>query len=367
MRSVVVFSPNWLGDAVMALPALDDIRCHDRSARLTVATREKLAGFFERVPGVDRVLPLAGGGGLRAVRAWTADARRLAEARFDTAILLTNSFHTAWIARRANVAERWGYRRDGRGFLLTRAVPPPRGRHLHQAEYYQGLTAALGMANGPLAAAVEPGDRARSSAFELLRARGVEDTTTLVGMAPGAAYGHAKQWPPERYAAVVAALTSGGITSVLVGSPGDRAAGIEIERHLARLDGTEPRAARPGPVNLIGKTDLGTLMGVMARCRAFVSNDSGAMHLAAAVGVPIVAVFGSSDERSTAPLPHRVEVPLPGTQGFSPVCAPRPPVIITHPVWCRPCMLRECPIDHRCMRRIDPSQVVEAVRRQGDL
>ncbi len=170
-------------------------------------------------------------------------------------------------------------------------------------------------------------------AHDLLARRGLHADDLLVGFAPGAAYGHAKRWPPARVAELITRVSrERHAVSVLVGSGGDRGAGREIESLL-------PPDARV--VNLIGWTDLRQLAGVLARCRAFVSNDSGAMHLAAAIGVPVTAVFGPTDDRVTAPLgPHEV---------------------IVHHVFCRPCMLRDCPIDHRCMKGIAVSDVFEAL------
>jgi heptosyltransferase-2 len=164
-------------------------------------------------------------------------------------------------------------------------------------------------------------------------------------MAPGAAYGRAKQWPPSRYAELARELRRrAGVTSVLVGSGGDRPAGDEIVR---RCGADAP--GRGGVLNLIGQTDLPTLVGVMGRCRAFVSNDSGAMHLAAAAGLPVTAPFGPTRELETAPLPAANAAPH---------------AILTARAWCRPCMLRECPIDHRCMTRITVAAAAEAVCRQ---
>ncbi len=182
-------------------------------------------------------------------------------------------------------------------------------------------------------------EEARRRAADLLARHGVGGEATVVGMAPGAAYGGAKQWPPGRFGQLARLLHERrGVVSVLVGSSADRAAGNEIA---------------PGPhvVDLIAQTDLTVLAGVMARSRAFVSNDSGAMHMAAAVGLPVTAIFGATDERATAPLgPASRSVPA--------------HEILTCDVWCRPCMLRECPIDHRCMKGIDPVRVCEAVERQ---
>ena len=175
---------------------------------------------------------------------------------------------------------------------------------------------------------------------------GMAAAATIVGFAPGAAYGHAKRWPPARVTDVIVRLArESGVTSVLFGAGGDRDAGREIESAL-------PPDVRA--INAIGRTDLRLLAGLIARCAAFVSNDSGAMHLAGALGTPLVAIFGPTDERVTAPLGG------PGSGGGK----DSPPDVLTQPVFCRPCMLRDCPIDHRCMKRITVDAVLAAVRRR---
>lgn len=327
---IVVIAPNWLGDAVMALPAIGAVRHHRPGATLVVAARRSTASLFEMVSGVDEVVTIAGG--LRG------ETKALSGANASLAILLPNSFRSAWIARRAGIAERWGYSADLRRFVLTRAVPKPRGRR-HQVEYYNSLVSSLGMpADAPPARIVVP-ETARARAAELLGRAGVPADAPVVGMAPGAAYGRAKQWPPARFARLAWLLHEARqVVTVLVGSAADRGVRQDI-------------APASHVVDLIGQTDLATLAGLMTRCRAFVSNDSGAMHLAAAVGVPVTAIFGPTDERGTAPM-CTASVPAP------------PHEILTCNVWCRPCMLRECPIDHRCMTGIEPSRVCEAVLRQ---
>jgi heptosyltransferase II len=338
-EKIVVMTPNWLGDAVMALPAIGAVRHHHPGATLVVAARASTAALFRMVSGVDEVVALDPGGAWRGAAAWRADVRALAAAKVDVAVLLPNSFRSAFTARWAGIPERWGVAADLRGALLTKAVPKPRGR-IHQSEYYNAVVSALGMspAGGPARVVVPDSATARAAA--LLAQHGIgADGAVIVGMAPGAAYGRAKQWPAARFERVARLLHGRhGIVSVLVGSRADRAAADEIARG-------------PHVVDLIGQTDLYQLVGVMLRSRAFVSNDSGAMHLAAAVGLPVTALFGSTDERGTAPLPA--------------VSASAPPhEILTSTVWCRPCMLRECPIDHRCMAGIDPERVCEAVERQ---
>jgi heptosyltransferase-2 len=333
LERLVVRAPNWLGDAVMALPALASVRASLPDARITIAARAGIAPIF-------RERTIAGADDVMVVPERDREPASLREGRFDAILLLPNSFRSAWTARRAGVPDRWGYRHALRGMLLTHSVPRP-GGHLHQAEYYLRLVRALGFPEAPPgggpAVTVRPDTAQRAAA--LLEAAGVPRQGTIVGFAPGAAYGHAKRWPPTRVADVIARLSrERGVICVLVGAAGDRPAAREIESSLP--------AGVPA-IDLTGRTDLRTLAGVLARCAAFVSNDSGAMHLAAAVGVPVTAIFGPTDERATAPLGEHD--------------------ILIHHVFCRPCMLRECPIDHRCMKGITPEAVYQAVARRLEL
>ena len=265
------------------------------------------------------------------------EAGPIRDGHFDAALLLTNSFRTAWVARQAGVPERWGYAASGRRLLLTRAVARPRGER-HQSDYYLELVRGLGFAAPASPPQVQVREPTRARATTLLQQHGVRPGETLVGFAPGAAYGHAKRWPPDRVAQVITRLVrERRARCVLVGAGGDREAGREIESTLP------PEIA---VVNLIGRTDLRVLMGILKACSAFVSNDSGAMHLAAAVGVPVTALFGPTKERVTAPV---------GAHD-----------VLLHQVFCRPCMLRECPIDHRCMKRISVDEVFTSVARRLD-
>jgi heptosyltransferase-2 len=339
--NILVLAPNWLGDAVMALPAIADVRRHFPGATVTVAARRPLAALAAMVPGVDHTLALESGRGARMLATIPADARRLRAGCFDAVLLLPNSFHAALVAFGARIPERWGYRADFRAPLLTRAVPRPRAPRMHQAEYYQHLTSALGIPAGPLRAEIRVDARHRADADRLLRAHGW-DGGPLVGIAPGAAYGSAKRWLPDRMGAVAARLARDGHAGVVVvGADEDRET-VEIVTRTATAEGA--RSSRV--LNLAGKTDLPVLAGVLSRCRAFVSNDSGAMHLAAAVDVPVVAIFGPTREWATSPLPgpSRLET-----------------AIVRTDVACRPCMLRTCPIDHRCMTRIAVDDVMAPV------
>jgi heptosyltransferase-2 len=321
---LLVRVPNWLGDAVMALPALSAVRAAFADVHLTVAALPSITPVFEERTAVhpQQILAVDKRSEARAVR----------DGRFDAVLLLTNSFGSAWTARRAGVQERWGYAASLRGPLLTAAVSRP-ARELHQTEYYLELARRLGLDAPSIAPRIEVTAPSLERAGRILEQQGVGDQEMLVGFAPGAAYGHAKRWPPRRVADVIARLGRElGARAVLVGAPADREAGREIESSL-------PPDARV--VNLIGRTDLRQLMGVLRACRAFVSNDSGAMHLAAAIGTPVTALFGPTKAHVTAPVGDHD--------------------VLRRDVFCSPCMLRECPIDHRCMKRITADEVFASV------
>ena len=314
---LLIFAPNWLGDAVMALPAMADVRRAMPAATIDVLARPAIAPLFRMA------------GGIRDVVTGAVPRDR----QYGAALLLTNSFQTALAAWRAGVPKRWGYRTDWRGGLLTRAVLPPRDT-VHQAEYYQYLVRSLGCASGPLAPRLDAGGEARSAGRDLLLAAGWDGRQPLVALAPGAAYGGAKKWPAASFAGLASTLARAGVQSVVVGSAAD-------------LNGSRGFSGSPEPICLVGRTDLPALAGVLLQCRALVSNDSGPMHFAAALGVRVVALFGPTDERATRPLAR--------AGGDN-------PVVLTHDVWCRPCLLRECPLTHRCMQ-IPVADVRDAVMR----
>ena len=339
---VGVAAPNWLGDAVMGLPALRAVRAFAPQAYLAVAARPSVAALYGMVPEVDAVVALAPRASMLRQAVWRDDAARLAAERFDLAVLLPNSFVSAWIAAKAGIPERWGYAAGGRRRLLTRPVRRPPGLP-HQADYYLTLTTALGLPAMPRVAPLAVPAAARERAAELLT--GVPKAGVVV-MAPGAAYGRAKQWPPARFAELAAALwRDRGLATAMVGAGGDAVASAEVRAALAALPGGRPALA--ALVDLVGRTDLATLAAVLERAAAVVANDSGAMHLAGAVGTPVVAIFGATNEHHTAPLPASLDHP-----------APR---IATHDVWCRPCMLRECPLGHLCMRGVSAAQVLSLI------
>ena len=312
----------------MALPALGAVRRAFEGRTIVLAAIPAIAPVFQEgtAAAPDEIVTID-----RA-----HETAQLKAARADAVLLLTNSFGSAWRAARTGAPERWGYRADWRGWLLTRPVRRPR-RRLHQVESYLELMRALDL---PVPTDLDtkprilPRAETLAQADVLLAAAGFAPGQPIVGFAPGAAYGQAKRWPPDRVAQVMAAISRQGAAAIIVGAAADRETGRAIESSL-------PPGARVA--NLIGRTSLRQLVGIVARCAAFVSNDSGAMHIAAALGVPLTALFGPTDERETAPA------------GAADV--------IVRDVFCRPCMLRECPIDHRCMKRIDVETVLSSVTR----
>jgi heptosyltransferase-2 len=318
VRRLLVRAPNWVGDVVLSLPALRDLRRAFPGARLSVLARPWVGGIYEAVREVDEVMESRG---------FRADLLRVRGA-FDAAVLLPNSIGTALVPWAAGTKERWGFATEGRGLLLTRAPRVPREvRGQSQVYYYRAMVAGVGIDTSA------PAD-ATLACPEEWRARGralLGEDGPWLGLNPGAFFGTAKRWLPDRYGAVgdlVSRRT--GAKVVLVGAKAERALADRIASRMA----CAPRV-------LAGETTLPDLVGVLSCLSGFVTNDSGPMHLAAALGVPLVAVFGSTDWRETAPVGARATV-------------------VREEVECAPCMLRECPIDHRCMRAVSVDRVARA-------
>ena len=337
IERLVIRAPNWLGDAVLALPAMASVRAHFAEAEITVAAPAGIAALFreDTIARPDRVLDLTDN--------HSEVTAALRNGGFDACLLLPNSFRAAWQARRAGIPQRWGYGTSNRRSLLTRVSrKPARGEARHQADYYRALVRGLDIPCDQAAKATLPLVRPTSASAEraetLLRQHGWQDRDSFLAMLPGAAYGQAKQWPADRMAETAARLARDrGLRCILLGASHDTPAARAIESWL-RAHAPE-QAGRV--IDLVGRTSLGALAGVLDRAAATVSNDSGGMHLAAALGRPVVAIFGPTDEQATAPLGNHT--------------------VLVEPVFCRPCQLRDCPIDHRCMKRISVQRVFDAV------
>src|SRR5579883_1356631 len=281
---ILVRATNWLGDAVLSLPAIRAVGEAFPAARLTVVARPWVADLYGRESAIDEVM-------LYQPRGWKDRrefAARLRQERFDCAILLQNAFDAALMAWMAGIPARIGYRRDGRGCLLTTSVPVPEPGEIprHERFYYLELLRRAGlMEQYPECADIRLDGIAAARDAGARRLAGMGVAAPVIGISPGAAFGGAKRWLPERFAEAAAKLAG----SVLV-------FGSASERELcARV------AAQTGGLNLAGETTLGEFIDLASVCRLFLTNDSGAMHVAAALGVPTVAVFGATDDATTGP------------------------------------------------------------------
>ncbi|MBI2524919.1 MAG: lipopolysaccharide heptosyltransferase II [Candidatus Rokubacteria bacterium] len=323
---IVVRAPNWLGDTVMALPALSALRVGEPRARIAIVGRwarllagQGVADLLLDYPGhwVDR----------------RRFARALGDEPADLALLLPNSFESALAARRWRARRRVGFAGDGRGPLLTDALPLPAPR-LHQVDEYRLLVRAAGVdtpGEWPTWR-LAPRAPAEAEVDSLLAEAGLRGRARLVGLHPGAAGGGAKRWAGSSYAALADALADGGFAPLLLGAPADLAAGQEIAS-----------SARSRPPSLAGRDRAELLPHLLSRLCCLVSGDTGVAHLGAALGVPTVTLFGPTDPRRTAPRSPQARIVSPG--------AP-----------CAPCFRSECPIDHPCMRAITVADVEQRVR-----
>jgi heptosyltransferase-2 len=310
--NILIRATNWVGDAVMCLPALEAIRERFPPARITILAKPSVADLY----GSSYELIL-----YPEISHWDL-ARQLRARRFDCAILLQNAFEAAWIAWLAGIPNRIGYNRDGRGFLLTQAVNVPESGEIprHQRFYYLELLRRAGLID----------KLPECDAIHLPTPVGI-DAQRVIGVSPGAAYGGAKRWLPERFAESGAAIASArGASIALFGSKTERAL---CEQVAQLLNGYQV-------VNYAGETTLAQFIDLAAGCELFLTNDSGAMHIASALGVPTVAIFGATDDAATGPTGPKARV-------------------IREAVECSPCLLRECPIDHRCMTRVSAARVVQ--------
>jgi heptosyltransferase-2 len=317
---ILVRAPNWVGDVVLSLGALRDLRRNFPASRIEVLARPWVSDAYGAVREVDAV---------RVSKGLREDVEGLAGA-FDLAVLLPNSFRAALEAFLARIPERWGYRTDHRGFLLTRSASPPALlRHQSQVYYYRAMLASLGLnvsASPDLTLRCPLAFEDRG--LELLGGRG-----PWLGLNPGAAFGTAKRWIPERFAATAERLARAhGFQVAIIGGPAERS----LAEAIARMMRVPSRV-------LSGETSLGELLGVLSRLTLLLTNDSGPMHLAGALGIPQIAIFGPTDHRETAPVGRHV--------------------LVRKEVSCAPCLLRECPIDHRCMTRLTTETVVAAATR----
>jgi heptosyltransferase-2 len=327
--------PNWVGDAVMALPALRELRRIFADARITFAARPWVAGLFDDEGLADSVIPIHDSQGIsHTVRDFIREARQLRHERFDLAVLLQNAFGAALLARTAGVQMIAGYPTDYRGPILDFVVPfEPNYKTAHQVRYYlniadaleQRLTGSSRVDLETLPPRLHVSSEQHKRASLMLEESGVRTgAAPILALCPGATNSRAKRWPAERFAAIADQFAEqNGFQTIIVGTKGD----VEIAEEVAR------RMISPAAM-LAGKTNIADLKAVIACASLVVSNDTGTAHVSAALSIPTVVVFGPTEHISTRPLSDVATV-------------------VRHDVECSPCMLRDCPIDHRCMTRVE--------------
>ena len=334
VEKILVRGPNWIGDAVMCTPALAVLRERFPEAKITLLVNATIAELLRENPHLDRIWVYDKVQGHRGLMGKLKLCRKIEGESFDLAVLFQNAFEAAFLARIARIPIRYGYPTDGRGFLLTVRAPLPKGSY-HQADYYLHLLKSLGGKEGLKRPSLRTTALEDENARRLLKKHGVEDGERVVGINPGATYGAAKRWPAERYARLADRLIEFQEARIVIfGGPGEEVLGREISAQM-----------RHPAIALSGCLSVRELMAMIRQCALFITNDSGPMHIAAAFEIPVVAIFGPTDPEMTSPLGNRN-------------------LLLRKQVECSPCLLRECPIDHRCMTRISVEEVFEAAESQ---
>ncbi|MDQ6652600.1 MAG: lipopolysaccharide heptosyltransferase II [Acidobacteriota bacterium] len=338
IERIVVRGTNWVGDAVMTVPALRELRRVFPKAHITLATRSWARGLFADANFLDD-LQVHDGRGLLAV---IGQVREWRKRGYDLAVLFPNSFEAALIASLARVPLRVGYATDNRRALLTHPLSLPEWRSSkHEVFYYLKIVAEIewlinhqqSFLDTQPDGSLEVADTRKSSAIDFLCANGIRTIPggpSLVALCPGSINSRAKRWPAERYAALADILVDRlGAEVLLIGSEDELEVSLEVVGQMHNK-----------PVMLTGKTDLAELVAILSLVDLLVTNDTGAAHIASALGRPTLAIFGPTNPLTTRP--------------FSPFGE-----IVRHPPECAPCMLRDCPIDHRCMTAITPDEIFE--------
>ena len=334
LKRVVVRVPNWVGDAVMSVPALRELRRVLPDARITLVARPGTADVFIDADFVDEVLIY----NRRGIVSVLEEVRHWRRQRFDLAVLLQNAFEAALIASLARVPMRVGYNTERRGFLLTNPLPLPEWKdERHECFYYLNIVSELEGFLYRMASDDNVAPRfdlnvsldRRQKARELLREHGLRIGAPLVLLCPGSINSRAKRWPAERYAALGDRLTASGANVVLIGSPGELEVSQEVCKHAQRQ-----------PIVLTGKTTVAQATALIGIADMLITNDTGPAHIGAALHTPTLVIFGPTNPLTTYPMSSNAE-------------------IFRRPPDCAPCMLRDCPIDHRCMTAITPDEVFE--------
>jgi len=334
---LMIRATNWVGDAILALPALRAVRAKFPEAEIAIVARPYVADIYRGQGIADELIPYDVKG---EQRGW-AGRERLAQAlrakKFDCALLLQNAFDAAWLAWRARIPERIGYARDGRSLLLTKAIPAPKAGEIpaHEKFYYLELVRRAGWIQefkDEAHIALRVSEQQSEHAERTLLAAGARPGVPRLAVGAGASYGSAKCWPPDRFAEALQQFSKQKeVDVILFGTPSE----AQVSAAIAA------GAGRP-VIDLTGQTTIAELPALLSRCHLFLGNDSGAMHVAAAVGLPVVAIFGPTDPHGTAPVTSQC-------------------TIVQQQPYCSPCFLRRCPTDHRCMTAVTVPMVESAL------
>ena len=338
IKRILVRGPNWLGDAVMCEPALRGLQRLFPDAQIALLVKPAVADLFAGHPVLTRVLIYDSNGKHAGLPGKWLLAGQLRQQGFDLSILFQNAFEAAFLTCLAGVRRRYGYATDGRSLLLSDPVAPPdRRAFVHQVQYYWDLLKPLGLTGDPPAPELVVFPEEEQAMARRFSEGGLDASDVVIGINPGSTYGGAKRWLPERLAEATERLCrtlcearEQQVSVVILGAKGEERLGREIAARLS-----------PRSLVLSGATTIRELMAAVKRCAILLTNDTGPMHIASAFKVPVVAIFGPTDWRTTSP--------------FGDAHA-----IVRQPVDCAPCLLRECPIDHRCMTRVSVEQVYEA-------
>ena len=334
IKRVVVRGTNWVGDSVMTVPALRALRRVLPEANITLVIRPGAKGIFSEADFIDDVLLYD----RRGARSVVPQIREWRRRKFDLAVLFQNAFEAALIPFFAGVPVRLGYATESRQALLTHPLALPDWRSSrHEVFYYLYLVTALEQTlfgTSTICEAdpdwrIQISEARKAEAAELLHAHGVGEDEPVVAICPGSINSRAKRWPAEAYAALADRLIDTHRQVLLIGSKDE----LDVTREVTSR-------MRNQPVVLTGKTSVDQVTAVLARADLIVTNDTGPAHIASALGRPTIVIFGPTNPLTTRP--------------FSPVAE-----VLRHPPDCAPCMLRDCPIDHRCMTAITVDEVFE--------
>jgi len=329
IKRILVRSTNWVGDAILMTPALRAVRKNFPDAEISLLAKPWVEPVFYHNTSVDVLLRYDDRGRHRGWAGKMQLAKDLRKGKYDLAVLFQNAFEAALITFLAGIPNRLGYDTDGRLFLLTHPVRRDFAfRQVHETAYYLGIIQGVGLATDGTSLTLVVADEERKWAENTLKKARGNAKSPIVGVSPGATYGSAKRWYPERYAMLcdrIYALTKAHF--IVLGGAGEREIGNEVVRLM-----------KNPATNLCGATNLRQAMAIIERCQLFLTNDSGLMHVAAALDIPLIAIFGSTNPTTTGPVG-------PGSH------------IARVSVSCSPCLKPECPTDHRCMKEVSVDMV----------